>query len=110
MALKLGLFSWNEKQYFLKNGYAGELGLIWINSSIDMNLGIFVLFSLFTLSIVKIYNVISPIPFFLGIFVKVKKITEIFFTKNLSVKTVEIQKKKNLPNFKGSNNLPENEY
>ena len=109
IAINLGLVSINVTEFYFQNGYAGKLGLIWISESIDLNLGILALTSMLILSLVRMYQIISPIPLFKGIFDVSKQIVKMPFIKNPHVPSNEIQSSKDFFDFKAEQHFIENE-
>ena len=109
IAINLGLVSINVTEFYFQNGYAGKLGLIWISESIDLNLGILALTSVLILSLVRMYQIISPIPLFKGIFEVSKQIVKMSFIKNPHVPSNEIQSSKDFFHFKAEQHFIENE-
>ena len=100
IALNYGIFKENNSEFFLQNGYAGRLGVIWIDHSTNINIGLFALVSMLVFAIVRMHHILSPLPFLIGIYFTLKKLLKIFSVKSFSIKSTDEKNKKNLPNFK----------
>ena len=57
-----------ELNYFWQNGYAGKLALGWIESSAYPDLYLAGVIGMFILSLLRMFYVISPLPFISGFF------------------------------------------
>jgi len=77
--LNSGMIKTDKTEFYWQNGYAGKLGLIWLEESTHYNLSLFALSSMLIFSIVRMRHVISPIPFFKGFFFGCTKYIFMFF-------------------------------
>ena len=109
ISIHVGFFEKKGSDIFWQSGYAGKLGLIWLDGSMNLNLGVLALGSMLIFSIIRMRHVLSPIPLFIGIYVESKKFAKMIFIKNISGQLSESQNQKNLPNFKGHSHVFEND-
>ena len=105
ISIHSGFFERNDSENFWQSGYAGKLGITWIDETIDLKLGFLALGSMLILSIVRMYHVLSPIPLFIGLYVGSKKLVKMIFLRDISNQTSENKNKKNLPIFKGHSHV-----
>jgi len=66
--LRNHLIDSTDLNYFWQNGYAGKLALGWIESSAYPFLYLAGLIGMFVLSFLRIFHVLSPLPFISGLF------------------------------------------
>ena len=74
LAVNSGLIITEEFEFYLQNGYAAKLALIWLEQSTNLSISITVLTIMFLFSLVRMSQIISPIPFISGVFSGVQKL------------------------------------
>lgn len=109
IAINSGIIKINESDFLWQNGYAGNLGFAWIDESINFNLSLFILGSIFIFSILRMNHILSPIPLFRELYLVNKNFLKIIFRKVFTKSNSEIQQKTKLPIFNGKSQLVENE-
>ena len=74
LALHSGLIKTEALEFYLQNGYAAKLALIWLEKSTNLDISLTVLAAMFIFSLVRMSQIISPIPFISGVFSGVQKL------------------------------------
>ncbi len=72
LALHSGLIKTEALEFYLQNGYAAKLALIWLEKSTNLAISLTVLAAMFIFSLVRMSQIISPLPFISGVFSVVK--------------------------------------
>lgn len=109
IAIQSLFFSRSKADYLLQSGYAGKLGLAWLEESIDIKIGILAMSLMLFFSLVRMMHVLSPLPLIKGVYIGVKNLIKKIFVNEIHSQSSKNQKNRNLPNFKGSSQLFENE-
>jgi len=68
LALHSGLIKTEALEFYLQNGYAAKLALIWLEKSTNLAISLTVLAAMFIFSLVRMSQIISPLPFISGVF------------------------------------------
>ena len=68
LALHTGLIKTEALEFYLQNGYAAKLALIWLEKSTNLAISLTVLAAMFIFSLVRMSQIISPLPFISGVF------------------------------------------
>lgn len=108
IAIKTNIVNSVDLYYFWQNGYAGKLAVAWMETSINPELGIACLAAMLILSVLRMYHVLSPLPFISGIFTILYKLLTLLAGKMNPPSTLDFPTNRQLPNFNGSLRLDEN--
>ncbi len=100
LLLQLGLIRTEESEFFLQNGYAAKLALIWLEQSTNLAISFTLLSAMFFYSLVRISQIISPLPFIYGIYSGVQIIFSMLARKIIPDSNEENFSTTQLPNFK----------
>ena len=106
-ATNSGILKNANKDFLWQNGYAGKLGLTWLEKSINFNLSLFALFIMLIFSIVRMRHLISPIPFIRGLFFGCTKYFSMICIKIFTRPKIEYKMKSKLTNLKGHSQINE---
>jgi len=68
LALHSGLIKTEALEFYLQNGYAAKLALIWLEKSTNLAISLTVLAVMFIFSLVRMSQIISPLSFISGVF------------------------------------------
>ncbi len=68
LALHSSLIKTEALEFYLQNGYAAKLALIWLEKSTNLTISLTVLAAMFIFSLVRMSQIISPLPFVSGVF------------------------------------------
>ncbi len=68
LALHSGLIKTEALEFYLQNGYAAKLALIWLEKSTNLAISLTVLAAMFIFSLVRMSQIISPLSFISGVF------------------------------------------
>ena len=68
LALHSGLIKTEALEFYLQNGYAAKLVLIWLEKSTNLAISLTVLAAMFIFSLFRMSQIISPLPFIYGVF------------------------------------------
>ena len=68
LALHSGLIKTEALEFYLQNGYAAKLVLIWLEKSTNLAISLTVLAAMFIFSLFRMSQIISPLPFISGVF------------------------------------------
>lgn len=68
LALHSGLIKTEALEFYLQNGYAAKLALIWLEKSTNLAISLTFMAAMFILSLVRMSQIISPLPFISGVF------------------------------------------
>ena len=79
--LLYGIIKTDGLEFFWQNGYAGELAVNWLEHSIDLTLGLSALAVMLIFSIVRMIQVLSPLPFIYGVFKVGQKLLSLLSSK-----------------------------
>ena len=100
LTLHFGLIKTEEVEYYLQNGYAAKLALIWLEQSTNLSISLTVLAAMFIFTLVRMSQIISPIPFIYGVFSGVEILFSML-TKKINPPPLEdSHSTTQLPNFK----------
>ena len=67
LALHSGLIKTEALEFYLQNGYAAKLALIWLEKSTNLAISLTVLAAMFIFSLVRMSQIISPLSFISGV-------------------------------------------
>ena len=81
LALHSGLIKTEALEFYLQNGYAAKLALIWLEKSTNLAISLTVLAAMFIFSLVRMSQIISPLPFISGVFSGVQILLSILARK-----------------------------
>ena len=109
IGIHLGVFKIVKAEFMWQNGYAGKLVLAWLEKSINLSLSLFALSCMLILAIIKMFQIISPIPFFKGLFYFYKKLFTMILKKMIIKPNLENKSNIKLNNYKGKSKLYEND-
>ena len=68
LALHTGLIKTEALEFYLQSGYTAKLALIWLEKSTNLAISLTVLAAMFIFSLVRMSQIISPLPFISGVF------------------------------------------
>ena len=100
LALNSGLIITEEFEFYLQNGYAAKLALIWLEQSTNLSISITVLTVMFIFSLVRMFQIISPIPFISGVFSGVQKLLSMLAREIIPPKREDNNSTTQHPNLK----------
>ena len=100
LALHSGLIKTEALEFYLQNGYAAKLALIWLEKSTNLAISLTVLAAMFIFSLVRMSQIISPLPFISGVFSGVQIILSMLARKIIPSPPADNYSTTQLPNFK----------
>ena len=100
LALHSGLIKSEALEFFLQNGYAAKLALIWLEKSTNLAISLTVLAAMFIFSLVRMSQIISPLPFIFGVFSGVQILLSMLARKISPPPPADNYSTTQLPNFK----------
>ena len=100
LALHSGLIKTEALEFYLQNGYAAKLALIWLEKSTNLAISLTVLAAMFIFSLVRMSQIISPLPFISGVFSGVQILLSILTRKISPPPPADNYSTTQLPNFK----------
>ena len=100
LALHSGLIKTEALEFFLQNGYAAKLALIWLEKSTNLAISLTFKAAMFILSLVRMSHIISPLPFITGIFSGVQILLSMLARKISPPPPADNFSTTQLPNFK----------
>ena len=100
LALHTGLIKTEALEFYLQNGYAAKLALIWLEKSTNLAISLTVLAAMFIFSLVRMSQIISPLPFISGVFSGVQILLSMLARKISPPPPVDNYSTTQLPNFK----------
>lgn len=98
----------SDLNYFWQNGYAGKLALVWIESSAYPVLYLAGVIGMFILSFLRMFHVLSPLPFISGLFSILYNLLSFIAGKISRTPATEFSPPRQLTDFK--HNLRIEEY
>ncbi|MBC8257767.1 MAG: DNA translocase FtsK 4TM domain-containing protein [SAR324 cluster bacterium] len=99
LSLKSGVLEAVDSELFWQDGYAGQLALYWIEQSLEPGLILAALTVMFIFSLVRMFHVLSPLPFILAIITGTENSFSTLLRK-ISPPPKDHFSTVNLPNFK----------
>jgi len=100
LALHSGLIKTEALEFYLQNGYAAKLALIWLEKSTNLAISLTVLAAMFIFSLVRMSQIISPLPFIFGVFYGVQILLSMLARKISPPPPADNYSTTQLPNFK----------
>ena len=100
LALHSGLIKTEALEFYLQNGYAAKLALIWLEKSTNLAISLTVLAAMFIYSLVRMSQIISPLPFISGVFSGVQILLSMLARKISPPPPADNYSTTQLPNFK----------
>ena len=100
LALHSGLIKTEALEFYLQNGYAAKLALIWLEKSTNFAISLTVLAAMFIFSLVRMSQIISPLPFISGVFSGVQILLSMLARKISPPPPADNYSTTQLPNFK----------
>ena len=100
LALHSGLIKTEALEFYLQNGYAAKLALIWLEKSTNLAISLTVLAAMFIFSLVRMSQIISPLPFISGVFSGVQILLSLLARKISPPPPADNYSTTQLPNFK----------
>jgi len=100
LALHSGLIKTGALEFYLQNGYAAKLALIWLEKSTNLAISLTVLAAMFIFSLFRMSQIISPLPFISGVFSGVQILLSMLARKISPPPPADNYSTTQLPNFK----------
>ncbi len=100
LALHSGLIKTEALEFYLQNGYAAKLALIWLEKSTNLAISLTVLAAMLIFSLVRMSQIISPLPFISGVFSGVQILLSMLARKISPPPPADNYSTTQLPNFK----------
>ena len=100
LALHSGLIKTEALEFYLQNGYAAKLALIWLEKSTNLAISLTVLAAMFIFSLVRMSQIISPLPLISGVFSGVQILLSMLARKISPPPPADNYSTTQLPNFK----------
>ena len=100
LALHSGLIKTEALEFYLQTGYAAKLALIWLEKSTNLAISLTVLAAMFIFSLVRMSQIISPLPFISGVFSGVQILLSMLARKISPPPPADNYSTTQLPNFK----------
>jgi hypothetical protein len=100
LALHSGLIKTGALEFYLQNGYAAKLALIWLEKSTNLAISLTFMAAMFILSLVRMSQIISPLPFISGVFSGVQILLLMLARKISPPPPADNYSTTQLPNFK----------
>jgi len=100
LALHSGLIKTEALEFYLQNGYAAKLALIWLEKSTNLAISSTVLAAMFIFSLVRMSQIISPHTFISGVFSGVQILLSMLARKISPPPPADNYSTTQLPNFK----------
>jgi len=100
LALHSGLIKTEALEFYLQNGYAAKLALIWLEKSTNLAISLTVLAAMFIFSLFRISQIISPLSFISGVFSGVQILLSMLARKISPPPPTDNYSTTQLPNFK----------
>jgi len=100
LALHSGLIKTEALEFYLQNGYAAKLVLIWLEKSTNLAISLTVLAAMFIFSLFRMSQIISPLPFISGVFSGVQILLSMLARKISPPPPADNYSTTQLPNFK----------
>ena len=100
LALHSGLIKTEALEFYLQNGYAAKLALIWLEKSTNLAISLTFMAAMFILSLVRMSQIISPLPFISGVFSGVQILLLMLAGKISPPPPADNYSTTQLPNFK----------
>ena len=100
LALHSGLIKTEALEFYLQNGYAAKLALIWLEKSTNLAISLTVLAAMFIFSLVRMSQIISPLPFISGVFYGVQILFSMLARKISPPPPADNYSTTQMPNFK----------
>ena len=105
VVLLSGITKTVESEFFWQNGYAGKLAVIWLDHSIDLIMGLSSLAVMLIFSIVRMIQVLSPLPFIYGVFKVGQKLLSLLVSKIKPPPPAEILSNDTIAKLQGNSHV-----
>ena len=100
LALHSGLIKTEALEFYLQNGYAAKLALIWLEKSTNLAISLTVLGAMFIFSLARMVQIISPLSFISGVFYGVQFLLSMLARKISPPPPADNYSTTQLPNIK----------
>jgi hypothetical protein len=100
LALHSVLIKTEALEFYLQNGYAAKLALIWLEKSTNLAISLTVLAAMLIFSLVRMSQIISPLPFISGVYSGVQVLLSMLARKISPPPPADNYSTTQLPNFK----------
>ena len=100
LALHSVLIKTEALEFYLQNGYAAKLALIWLEKSTNLAISLAVLAAMLIFSLVRMSQIISPLPFISGVYSGVQVLLSMLVRKISPPPPADNYSTTQLPNFK----------
>ena len=100
LALHSGLIKTEALEFYLQNGYAAKLALIWLEKSTNLAISLTLLAAMFIFSLFRMSQIISPLHFISGVFSGVQILLSMLARKISPPPPADNYSTTQLPNFK----------
>ena len=100
LALHSGLIKTEALEFYLQNGYAAKLALIWLEKSTNLAISLTVLAAMLIFTLVRMSQIISLLPFIFGVFSGVQILLSMLARKINPPPPADNYSTTQLPNFK----------
>lgn len=100
IALQAGLLKSIELNFFWQNGYAGRLAVSWLDQAFNSTVSLVALLAMFMLSILRMSQLLSPLPLFFGVLSEIQNLINLLVNKFSPPSNPEFPSTTQLPNFK----------
>jgi len=100
LALHSGLIKTEALEFYLQNGYAAKLVLIWLEKSTNLAISLTLLAAMFIFSLFRMSQIISPLHFISGVFSGVQILLSMLARKISPPPPADNYSTTQLPNFK----------
>ena len=100
LALHTGLIKTEALEFYLQSGYTAKLALIWLEKSTNLAISLTVLAAMFIFSLVRMSQIISPLPFISGVYSGVQVLLSMLARKISPPPPADNYSTTQLPNFK----------
>ena len=107
IVLQTGLLKSVNIGFLWQNGYAGRMAVNWLEQSYNLALSLAALTVMFIFSLVRMSQLLSPLPFFSGFLTGIQNFLIIFVRKISPPPISEYPSTTQLPIFKGHSHLVE---
>jgi hypothetical protein len=108
LALQLTLLEPINSGFLWQNGYAGKLAVEWLSQSMALALSSTALIIMFTISVIRMSRLLSPLPLFSALLTGVQYILMVLVNKISPPAAPEYLPVADLANFKGHSRFEEN--
>ena len=108
LALQLTLLEPINSGFLWQNGYAGKLAVEWLGQSMALALSSTALVIMFTISVIRMSRLLSPLPLFSALLTVIQNILIVLVNKIRPPAAPKYHPAADLANFKGHSRFEEN--